>query len=227
MQTTVLKDLTTPDMAQLGLLYEVIADIRRLDRPGTNDEAFRSGVRQHLAERLAMFTEPLDWPPARLEPGDTAADAAGMISGLLMWHDGPATPVFAQLAQAPVTITVTRATHRGLTPGEATTLEAESGTRAYEREGNMTAGEVLVARIRLILIPGRIPGVAWGAIQAGQPAGEALEPYKMRRDRRKVSLSRAAATVDASARMLIGVPVGMAEEHVSERFCRHVALLAR
>ena len=45
MQTTALKDLTTPGMAQLGLLFEVIADIRRLDRPGVNDAAFRSGVR--------------------------------------------------------------------------------------------------------------------------------------------------------------------------------------
>ena len=52
MQTTTLRDLTTPGMAQLGLFWEVIADIRRLDRPGTNNESFRWGVRSAIAERL-------------------------------------------------------------------------------------------------------------------------------------------------------------------------------
>jgi hypothetical protein len=41
-----------------------------------------------------------------------------------------------------------------------------------------------------------------------------------------VCLSRADATVDASAVLSLGdLPVGTAEEHVTEQFCRHVVSL--
>lgn len=226
MQSSALRDLTTPDMAYLGLLHEVIADIRYLDRPGTSDEAFRSGVRHAIDERIPPGPGPLDWPPARLAPGSTPADAAGLISGILAWHSGPATLVLGRLAGAPVAIEVTRAAHRELSAAEAATLKAGPGTRVYERDGRMAAGSVLVARTRLLLIRARIPGGAWEAIQEGQPAGEVLAPYGMRRGRRKVSLSRSAATVDASAVLSLGdLPIGMAEERVTRSFCEHVALL--
>ena len=92
----------------------------------------------------------------------------------------------------------------------------------------MTAGDLAVARTCLVLIPERLPGVAWGAIQEGQPAGEALAPYGMRRGRRKVCLSRADATVDASAVLTLGdLPIGTAEEHITAAFCRHVVSLDR
>lgn len=228
MQTSVLKSLTTPDIAYLGLLYEVIADIRRLDQPATCDEAFRSGVRHAIDERIPAGPGPLDWPPGRLAPGSTAADAAGMISGLLAWHSGPATRVLSHLAGTPVAIEITRAAHRALSATEAAGLAAAPGTRAYDRDGIMTAGDLAVARTRLLLIPERLPGVAWGAIQDGQPAGEALAPYGMTRGRRKVSVSRSGATVDASAVLSLGdLPIGTAGEHVTGEFCRHVASLDR
>jgi len=223
MQGSALKDLTTPGLAQLGLLFEVIADIRRLDRPGTNDAAFRSGVRSAIAERLPPLAG-LDWPPCRLAPGSTPADAAGMIAAVMLRNAGPATALLARLARAPVAVEVTRAAHRKLSDGEAALFGARPGTRAYEREGAMTAGALTVATTRLIVIPERLPGEARAAILAGEPAGAALGPYGMHRVDRKVSLSRPAALVDASAVLSLGDQmVGSAEEHVSRQFCEHVA----
>ena len=215
MQTTALKDLTTPGMAQLGLLFEVIADIRRLDRPGVNDAAFRSGVRSAIAERLPPLPDSAAWPLAGLAPGSTAADVAFAVSAVLLRNSGPVTPLFTQLARRPVTIEASPFT------------EAEfDGTAACQRSGTMTAGTLTVAATRLVLIPERLPGVAWGAIQAGEPAGAALGPYGMHRTSRKVRVSRADATVDASAVLSLGdTPVGTAEERVTGAFCSHVALL--
>ena len=227
MQSSALKDLTTPGIAQLGLLFEVIADIRRLDRPGTNDASFRSGVRSAIAERLPPLPG-TDQPPATLAPGSTPADAAGMIAAVMLRNAGPATTLLAQIAQAPVTITVTRAAHRTLTPGEAALLNAPDGTRAYERDGLMTtSGDVLVAGTRLVLIPSRLPADAWEAIQAGAPAGAALGPYGMHRTGRKALLSRPAALVDASAVLAVGDQViGTAGERIPATFCRHIVNLA-
>ena len=222
MQTTALKDLTTPGLAQLGLFWEVIADIKRADRPGTSNEAFRSAVRSAIAERLPPLDG--DWQLPRLAPGSTAADAAGMIAAVMLSNAGPATILLARLARAPITVEVTRAAHRALTPGEAALFAARAGVRAYEREGTMTAGEVTVAATRLVLIPERLPGVAWGAIQDGQPAGAALGPFGMHRIDRKVRLSRLDATVDASAVLVLGdTAIGTAEEHVTAQMCAHAA----
>ena len=224
MKSSVLSALATPDLVYLGLLAGVIEDIRHLNRDDLPDAAFRSGVLRAIDERLPPDVGPLDWPPARLAPGSTAADAAGMISGLLGWHEGPATALFTQLAGSPVTIEVTRCAHRAITGEEAGVLKAAAGTRVYEREGLMAAGTLTVASTRLVLVPSRLPGEAWAAIQGGQPAGEALEPYGMRRDRRRVCLSRLDATVDASATISLGnLPVGMAGERVTPEFCAHVA----
>jgi len=226
MQTSTLKDLTTPGMAQLGLFFGVIADIRRLDRPGTNDAAFRSGVRSAIAERLPPLPDSSVWPLVRLAPGSTPADAAFAVSAVLLRNSGPVTPLFARLAREDIAITVTSAAHRAVTEDEAVTLKAGPGARVYEREGAMTAGTLTVAATRLVLIPERLPGVAWGAIQAGEPAGAVLGPYGMHRTDRKAFLSRPDATVDASAVLSLGdMPIGAAEEHVTTGFCRHVALL--
>ncbi|MFZ0227617.1 MAG: hypothetical protein WAL41_11860 [Mycobacterium sp.] len=214
-------------MAQLGLLYEVISDIRRLDRCGTNDASFRWGVRSAIAERLPPVNGSADWPSYRLIPGSTAGDAADMIATALLRNAGPATALLARLAGAPVTVEVTCAAHRALTPGEAALFGAGHGTRAYEREGVMTAGDLAVAATRLVLIPERLPGVAWGAIQEGQPAGEALGPYGMHRVDRKICLSRVDATVDASASLTLGdTLIGLAEERVTRELCEHAAAMA-
>jgi hypothetical protein len=226
MLSSALKDLTTPGMAQLGLLFEVVADIRRLDRPGTSDAAFRSGVRSAIAERLPPVPD-IAWPPVRLAPGADAADAAAAIAALLARHAGPATPLLARLAGGPVAVETAAAAHRALTAGEAALLDARHGTRAYEREGEMTAGELAVAQTRLVLIPDRLPAAAWEQIQDGQPAGDALGPYGMRRIDRKTCLSRAAALVDASAVLCLGdVLIGTAAEHITPGFCGHVAAMA-
>jgi hypothetical protein len=101
------------------------------------------------------------------------------------------------------------------------------GMRACERVGVMTAGDLAVAVTRLVLIPERLPGVAWGAIQDGQPAGEALGPYGMHRIDRKVCLSRVDATVDSSAVLTLGdMVIGAAEEHVTQELCEHVSRVA-
>lgn len=224
MQPTTLKSLNTSDLVTMFAMWDALTDISELlNHEGLPDAAVRSGVRHILEDRLPPLSVALDWPPARLAPGSTAADAAGMISGLLGWHEGPATALFTQLAGAPVSIEVTRCAHREIDGDEAALLKAPPGIRVYERSGVMTAGALTVARTRLILVPSRLPGEAWAAIQDGQPAGEALEPYGMRRDRRRVCLSRLEATVDASAVLYVGRPVGLAEEHVTEGFARHVA----
>ena len=227
MQTTTLRDLTTPGMAQLGLFWEVIADIRRLDRPGTNNESFRWGVRSAIAERLPPVGGSPDWPSYRLIPGSTAGDAADMIATALLRNAGPATVLLSRLAGAPVKVEVTRAVHRALSAGEAAHFGARADVRAYERIGVMTAGDLAVAATRLVLIPERLPGVAWGVIQEGQPAGEALGPYGMHRIDRHVCLSRVDATVDSSAVLSIGdTLVGLAEENVTSELCAHVAAMA-
>ena len=227
MQTTTLKDLATPGLARLGLFSEVIADIRHLDRLGINDASFRSSVRSAIAERLPPLPG-TDQPPPTLAPGSTPADAAGMIAAVMLRNAGPATTLLAQIAQAPVTITVTRAAHRALTPDEAALLHADDGTRAYERTGLMTtSGDVLVAGTRLLLIPPKLPAEAWEAIQAGEPAGAALGPYGMHRTGRKAFLSRPAALVDASAVLAVGDQmIGTSEERIPSTFCRHVVNLA-
>jgi len=228
MQSSALKDLITPGMAQIGLFFEVIADIRRLDRPGTNDAAFRSGVRSAIAERLPPLPDSAVWPLVRLAPGSTPADAAFAVCVVLARNSGPVTPLFARLAREDITIMVTSSAHREVTADEAGTLKATPGTRAYEREGVMTAGSLTVATTRLVLIPERLPGVAWAAIQAGEPAGAVLGPYGMHRTDRKAFLSRADATVDASAVLSLGDQMtGTAEELVTAEFCRHVVALDR
>ena len=215
MHSIALKDLTTPGMAQLGLFFEVIADIRRLDRVGTNDAAFRSGVRSAIAERLPLAPDSAAWPLAGLAPGSTAADVAFAVSAVLLRNSGPVTPLFTRLARRPVTIETSPFT------------EAEfDGTAACQRSGTMTTGSLTVAATRLVLIPERLPDVAWGAIQAGEPAGAVLGPYGMHRIDRKAFPSRADATVDISAVLALGdMPVGMAEERVTRQFCEHVARL--
>jgi hypothetical protein len=225
MHASAFSDLSAPGLVTTFAMWDALTDIDRLlHQDGLPDAAVRSGVRHILEDRLPPLSSPLDWPAGRLAPGSTPADAAGMISGILMWHSGPATLVLGQLAGAPIAIEVIRACHRELSCDEATRLLALPGTPAYEREGRMTAGGVLVARTRLVLIRARIPAGAWEAIQAGAPAGEVLEPYGMKRGRRKVCLSREDATVDSSADLLLGdLPIGQAEERVTREFAEHVA----
>lgn len=223
-----LNALATPDLTHLGLLAEVIADIRRLDASAGEDEAFRSGVRQAITERLPPAPgPPVDWPAGYLLPGSTAADAAGMIGALLEWNDGPATRILAALAGAPVTIAVDRCACRELRGTEAAAFSADPEARCYEREGIMQAGGMSIAIVRLLILQDRIPGEAWEAILCGHPAGEALEPYGMTRDRREATVSRADATVTASATLKLGTrAVGRAEEFITRGFCEHVAGLA-
>lgn len=224
-----LNALATPDLASLGLLYEVISDIRSLDATaGLPDAAFRSGVRQAIDERLPPAPGDLgDWPAGHLLPGSSPADAASMIRGVLAWSDGPATRILGGIAGCPVTVTADWCATRQLAPVEAAALAAGPESRCYEREGVMTAAGITVARVRLLVIQDRIPLAAWEDILSGQPAGEVLKPYGMTRDRRKASVSRADATVDASAVLKLGtLPVGHSEEHVTRQFCEHVARMA-
>jgi hypothetical protein len=223
-----LKALATPDLVHLGLLHEVIADIRYLDQPGLPDAAYRSGVRHAIEERLPPPPGPLAyWPAGHLTPGSAPADAAGMIQGLLAWNEGPATRVLSGLAGGPVALEIDRAATRRLTAGEAGELAADEGARCYERDGTMTAAGMVIARTRLLIVQSRVPAAALEAILAGKPAGEALEPYGMTRDRRKAAVNRTGATVDASAVLKLGSQrVGVAEEYVTRAFCEHLAAMA-
>jgi len=216
---------TGPGAVTSFAMWDALTDISRLlERDGLPDSAALSGVRHILQDRLPPMSSPHDWPPARLAPGSTAADAAGMIAGLLAWNPGPATALFTALAGTPVTIRVTGSADLRLAATEAADLDASPGDDVWERDGMMMAGDVPVARTRLLLVPFRVPSGAMEAIVAGRPAGEVLAPYGMRRGRREVSVSRADATVDASAVLSLGdLPVGCAWEHVTERMCAHVA----
>jgi len=220
--------LATPDLAHLGLLAEVIADIRTLDRDGLPDAAFRSGVRSAIDERLPPAPGDLDdWPPGYLLPGSTPADAAGLVGGLLAWNSGPAARLLSGLSGCPVTIGVDRCACRRLTADEATALDADPAARAYEREGTMTAAGITVARTRLLLLQDRIPIAAWEDILAGGVAGDVLAPYGMSRGRRRAVVSRADAAVDASAVLKLGsLRVGSAWEHIPAAFCEHLARMA-
>jgi hypothetical protein len=228
MLTSPFASLTSPSLGHEAA-WDALTDIDRLlRRDGLPDAAVASGIRHILADRLPPLSSPLEWPPGRLWPGATPADAAGYISGLLKWHPGPATALFAQIAGGAVTIEVAWAADRWLEAGDDYgPLEAPPGTPVYERGGRLSAGKVSAADTRLLLIPDRIPPDAMKAIRSGRPAGEVLETYGMRRGRRDVIVSRAEATVDASAVLyLADTPIGASGEHVPAVFCRHVAALA-
>lgn len=214
-------------MAYQGLLYEVIADIRLLDRPGANDAAFRSGVRKAIAERIPPGPGSLDWPAGHLSPGATPEDAAGYIAGHLEWNEGPATVLLGELVKAEITFRARPVTRLKLAIAEAEEFAVAPRTEVWEREGVMLApGRLTVARTMLRLIPKRIPPEALENIAAGMPVMEVLEPFGCRRDRRRAFVSPT-GTVEASAELWIGTrKAGAAYEHVTEDAVRCVAALA-
>jgi hypothetical protein len=228
MHTAPFADLTSPALMPAFTALDALTDIDRLLRQeGLPDVAVRSGVRHILDDRLPPLSSPLEWPPAAclIAAMRTPADAAGMIAGHLAWDTGPATALFRRLARAPVEVASPEPWERKLTDDEAADLAASTGTPAWGRDGEMT-GPVTVAATSLLLIPDRIPPEAMAAIRGGQAAGDALEPYGMRRVRRRVTPDRSQATVDASAVLVLGdVPVGTASEHVTRAFCDYVAHL--
>jgi hypothetical protein len=234
MHTAPFTDPLSPALMPAFTAMDALTDIDRLLRQeGLPDVAVRSGVRHILDDRLPPLSSPLEWPPAAclIAAMRTPADAAGMIAGHLAWDPGPATPLFRRLARAPVGVSDPEPWERKLSEDEAAELAASTGTPAWGRDGEMTArtgaGPVTVAATSLLLIPGRIPPEAMAAIQAGQPAGDVLEPYGMRRVRRRVIADRSGVTVDASAVLVLGdVAVGTAAEHVPAGFCDYVAALA-
>lgn len=223
-----LTDLSAPGSVTTFAMRDALRDIDRLlSHAGLPCEAVLSGIRGILAERLPPMHSPEDWPPARLMTGSAPGDAAGMIGGILAWNPGPATAMLSALARHPVTIDAGPFARRGLTGAEAPVLAAEPGTPALEREGVMSAGDLPAARTRLLLLPSRLPADALDLIGDGHPAGEVLAPFGMRRGRRRVCVSRAEATVQASAVLSLGdLPVGAAEENITAELCAHVAALA-
>lgn len=229
MHATALKSLTTPGMAYQGLLYEVIADIRALDCRGElPDAAFRSGVRQAIAERIPPGPVSLDWPAARLPPGSTPADAARYITSHLEWNRGPATLLLGELIRDEVMFRAQPFTRLRLAKGEAEEFDAAPKTEVWEREGVMLVpGRLTVAHTMLRLLPSRIPPEALEDIEAGMPVGEVMEPFGWHRDPRKVFVSPASRTVEASAGMWFGKrKIGDVREHITAETCEHVAALA-
>ena len=228
MDGSVLQDLTTPGLATVYAMWDALLDIGRLlQQDGIPDAAKVSGVSHILTDRLPPLTSPPDLALSPLPPGSTAADAAGYIYGILSWDPRPATAVFSRLGGEPVTLQDVRTADLRLAPTEAGDLAARPGTWSWERCALMKAGCVPVAHTRLTLLPERLPGEAWEAITAGKPAGEVLEPYGMRRGKRRVCVSRTESAVDASATLTIGdLPVGTAAEHVTPVFCAYVAARA-
>ena len=233
MHTAPFATLSSPALMPAFTALDALTDIDRLLRQdGLPDTAVRSGVRHILDDRLPPLSSPQEWPPAAclIAAMRTPADAAGMIAGHLIWDAGPATALFRRLARAPVAVSDPDPWERKLSDEEAADLAASAGTSAWGRDGQMTArtgaAPVTVAVTSLLLIPDRIPPEAMAAIRGGQAAGDVLEPYGMRRVRRRVTPDRAEATVDASAVLVLGdVPVGTAAEHVTRAFCAYVAAL--
>jgi hypothetical protein len=203
----------------------LIADLLASPSP---DQAVRSAIGQVIAERLPPPAVSLHWPPARLAPGSTWGEAARQIAAHLQWNTGqPASCLLGELAG---TTLVPRFAEPGMSEVDdddtACLLDADLGDQLYERTGAFYAGPVVVAYTRLVLLPDRLPGEAWAAIWEGQPCGEVLNPYGMRRRCRAEATGRDPAVVSSAVLSLGGRPVGLSAEHIPAAFCQRLAQLA-
>ena len=229
MNVSTLSALQTPELATLGLLAGVVEDIRALDhRRELPDAAFRSGVRQAINERIPPARTPRYWPSGRLPPGATPEDAANQIAAGLAWNEGPATLTLAEMIKDEIMFRAQPFSKLRLAKAEAGDYDAPPKTEIWERAGVMLVpGRLTVAHTMLRLLPSRIPPEALEDIAAGMPAGEVLEPFGWRRDPRKVFVSPAGCTVEASAAMWFGKrKIGAVHEHITAETCEHVAKLA-
>jgi hypothetical protein len=213
--------LRSGDLTLLGEYADAVDTIRALlARPGLNEAALRSGIRQVIAERLPVPDD--GW----IRPGSTWGEIAVMIAGRLRSRPGPATTLFAQLAGEPVRVQAGEPGDTTLDEGLAAGLDAAPGTPCWHRDGRLTAplAGVTVAVTQLDLIPARIPPAAMARIRGGEPCGPVLAGFGMRREAREADPTGGDPAVEAMAKLRIGeITVGRAAEKVPLAFCQMVA----
>jgi hypothetical protein len=230
---------THRDLA-LKVYRGAIDDIVTLLATRTPAEAKLSAIGQVITEQIPPGPgNYLQWPPARVAPGSTWGEVAGMIAAYLRWNPAPATLLLSELAGTQIRPLITGSALRKLGDGECDDperLQAAYGDQVYERTATMFADgagsadgadSVVCAHTRLLLLPERLPPEAWRQILAGQPCGAVLAAYGMRRGRRTAepyAPDDGPPGVAAEAGLSIGaVVVGEAAEYVPASFCRHLA----
>jgi hypothetical protein len=193
------------------------------------------------ASKLAAITETVDQlaPPPGREA--SAVRTAAVIVAMLARNVGPATILFEKLADEQIIVELSRCEERSLTAAERGELQLGPGAAGYHRIGTLrtAASGLAVARVTSLVVAERLPASARRALGipvAGEPApalsalplGKALAGLGVRREPLGARLVRDRAddggvSVESSARMWLGdVPVALAGEQVTARFCQRV-----
>jgi len=201
------------------------------------------------ASKLAAITTTVNQltPPAG--PEASGARTGAVIVAMLARNVGPATILFEKLAGEQISIELTICDARPLTAAECGELQLEPGAVGYQRTGTLrTAGSALaVAEVSSIVVADRLPASALRALgipgpdepdppRSGLPLGKALAGLGVRREPLGARLLRDSdggsgdtssgdgVSVESSARMwLADVPVALASERVTARFCQRVS----
>ena len=205
----------------LGEYAGAVDDILALlARPGLNEAALRSGIRQVIGDRFPAPDD--DW----IRPGSTCGEVAVMIADRLRSRPGPATTLFAKLAGEPVQVIAGDPLETALGEEAGAGLDAEPGTPCWHRDGRLAVPrkDLVVAVTELDLLPSLIPPEAMERIRGGEPCGPVLVEFGMRRGSREAGTTGGDPAVTATAKLRIGeVTVGRAAEKVPRAFCERVA----
>ena len=193
------------------------------------------------AAKLGAITQTVDQLAPPPGPDDRDAAAAASVAALLASGTGTATALFEKLAGEEITVELTGCADRPLTTSECLELRTSPGTQGHQRTGVLrTANSRLVAaEVSSLVVPGRLPADALGALgipgpdnpaplPSGTPLGKVLARFGVRReplgarmvrDQSRISGNR--VSVESSARMwLDGLPVALASEQVTAEFCQ-------
>ena len=169
-------------------------------------------------------------PPGLAALGIRGQDTAHVLATLIDRSPLPVTVLLHGLADVKFRITVVRTGSRGLTAGEAQSLDAPEGTPCRWRTGHLeTAGGELAAGVFLLWLPCRLDGETWAQLDAGtEPAGVILDrlPGGMRREYRRAAaldvideITGEDASVTSRAVLVAGgASVGLAEENFVTAF---------
>ena len=163
-----------------------------------------------------------------LYEGIAARDVSTVLAAWLAATPQPLTAMLEDLIKAPVRLQVLASGERPLTEPEQFRLRAEGLLACRWRHALLLADGLVAASTSLLWLPARLPAEACQALDAGdEPAGKILRPLGMKRtDRRAMAttgmieeVTGQPMAVMSSATLTVGkVPVGIAEEYVTEAF---------
>ena len=174
-------------------------------------------------------------PPGLAALGLRGQDTAHVLATLIDRSPLPVTVLLHGLAGVKFRITVARTGSRGLTAGEALSLDAAEGTPCRWRTGRLkTTGGELAAGVFLLWLPSRLDEDTCAQLDAGdEPAGVILDrlPGGMRRENRRAAALNVIDEItgeDASmtSRAVLaagGQAVAIAEENFMTAFVESLA----